>query len=200
MQTLPAFPTTIYAQAIPLDLDEQDIYVNLINQNLTEHSVMSQTPGHLHEIDKFFPLVDKFKRVIEDCFNNEIRFIYSGFKINQMWGNRYTNRQSIGKHTHPNNFISGVFYLDADSDTGGTIFYNPNTCVNHVDLQFKDKPNMSWSRSLCSPPMQHTLILFPSWLEHSSEPNPTNKIRYTISFNLTLTGAVGDKIDLTYAD
>jgi hypothetical protein len=48
--------------------------------------------------------------------------------------------------------------------------------------------------------MQHTLILFPSWLEHSSEPNPTDKTRYTISFNLTLTGPVGDKIDLTYAD
>jgi uncharacterized protein (TIGR02466 family) len=200
MQVLPAFPSSIYAQSIPLSADEQVTYVNLINQNLTGHSVMSQTPGHLHELAEFSDLLDKFKQVVAQCLNEDIGVIYEGFKINQMWGNRYENNQYIGKHTHPNNFLSGVFYLDADIDTGGTIFYNPNPCVKHVDLQFKNKPTMAWSTSLASPPMKHTLALFPSWLEHSSEPNPTDKTRYTISFNLTLTGAVGDKIDLTYAD
>lgn len=67
----------------------------------------------IHNIKKFKPLVDDILKYAKDCFN------YMDVKDNfvpemtGMWGiiNPPGSRNNI--HTHPYNYLSGVFYLKA---------------------------------------------------------------------------------------
>ena len=201
MRRLDAFPSSLYAMDVPLTIAEENYYINYLESNpIRTNSVMSQTLGNLQEKPEFEDLLEKFKTVVFTCLEEETNFIYDGFKISQMWANKFTKNQSIGRHTHPNHFLSAVYYLRVNADQGGTIFFNPNPLIMHLDMPFKkNKGTLPWSKSITCQPVKHNLILFPSWLEHCSEPNRTNFPRYTISFNVLLTGNMGIKEDLTYA-
>jgi hypothetical protein len=74
--------------------------------------------------------------------------------------------------------ISGVFYVKVpEGDSGRLVLVDPRTRVNMSEKRL---------RSLNFPidPKEGTFVLFPSWLEHYVEPNKSDDIRISISFNL----------------
>ena len=74
--------------------------------------------------------------------------------------------------------ISGVFYVKVpEGDSGRLVLVDPRTRVNMSEKRL---------RSLNFPidPKEGTFVLFPSWLEHYVEPNKSDGIRISMSFNL----------------
>ena len=74
-------------------------------------------------------------------------------EITSMWGNVLKPGETHQPHTHSNNFLSGVFYIDADN-TSGITFQDPRPGANvilprkkndHIDnaslLHYKSKTN-----------------------------------------------------------
>lgn len=202
VRILHAFPSTLFALDVPISEEEQKVYLDVISENLYKSSghSFSQTKGNLHLNEKIKPLTKKLKQAVSCIIEDHYLWAVEGFRINQMWANSFERNQWILRHTHPNSHLSGIFYIDANIESGGTIFLNPNQVINHIDIQNKsDAASFSWAKSVTVAATRHRLILFPSYLDHFSEPNRTDRARITISFNVSILEPIGNKISLTYA-
>ena len=101
--------------------------------------------------------------------------------INNSWANINDNGAWNAPHLHNGCWYSGVFYVHSDGDEGR---------ISMIDTHQKvagDFPNSQRTpTSQYYAPITGECILFPSGLMHMVEPNPTNKERYSISFNCSL--------------
>jgi len=130
---------------------------------------------------------DYFKKVHSPKHNVNLR-------ITQSWIN-YTKPGGFHhKHNHPNSFISGVFYPQANRETDKIHFYRDG--FQQIKL-----PPSEWnvwnSDSWWFEVGTGDLILFPSSLTHMVETVKGEDTRISLSFNTFPVGLVGDEIDLT---
>ena len=123
------------------------------------------------------------------------------FYITNSWINKHTEGDHLTRHLHNNSIISGVIYLETSPDSGDIIFYRPFHSMfpypKTVDLDVVDY-NIYNCQSWSITPKNNDIILFPSMLEHSSEPNRTDIPRYCIAFNVFVRGTFGilHKLDI----
>ena len=114
--------------------------------------------------------------------------------ITQSWANYTEPGQYHHKHAHPNSFISGVFYPQADRSVDKIYFYKSG--YERIKVQpatWNHWNSESWWFEVGS----GDLILFPSHLEHMVETKIGNETRISISFNTFLKGHIGVDESLT---
>ena len=101
--------------------------------------------------------------------------------INNSWANINDKGAWNAPHLHNGCWYSGVFYIHSDGDEGR---------ISMIDTHQKVAADFPHSErtptSIPFEPITGECSLFPSGLMHMVEPNPTNKERYSISFNTTL--------------
>lgn len=99
--------------------------------------------------------------------------------ITQMWANEYPKGASISAHVHSNSLLSGCIYFD---DNTPTVFHNQR----QKQLEMVQVPNTTLtpynSETFTVSAEKGRLVLFPSWLVHSSQ--PAAYTRTTVSFNI----------------
>ena len=93
-------------------------------------------------------------------------------------------------HRHPNSIYSGVYYLTGEHTQ--TKFHSPTKLYQQVVFQ-KNKTTPHLEQELTVNASQGNLIIFPSNLTHEVDPNPSEKIRTTLSFNTWFKGEVGNE-------
>ena len=117
------------------------------------------------------------------------------FYITQSWFNINRKGENHPHHSHPNSFISGVFYVAGDDcpiwfSNGDNVFGNSFEVnieeFNQYSAKFWWVPNENFK-----------LILFPSYLEHFVESNESDTPRISLSMNTFIKGNIGDKDNLT---
>mgnify|MGYP003112140952 CR=1 FL=1 len=88
-------------------------------------------------------------------------------------------------HTHPFNFLSGVYYVKVPKNSGNIVFIDPRAQSEVLDAPKKteDLP-IHLSHSVQLEPKDNDLIFFPSWLQHEVQTNNSNQDRIILSFNL----------------
>ncbi len=89
------------------------------------------------------------------------------------------------KHHHSNSDISAAYYVSAHDDCGDIVFYDPRP-ARVYKYPIAKSPNKLNATINSVKPEPGLLVLFPSYLEHSVNPNLSNKKRIVISFNLSL--------------
>ena len=106
---------------------------------------------------------------IKDCF------------IEQSWVNIQKPNSELLKHNHSPSPISGGLYLKVDDKSNKIFFHNPNPFIRIMNAIKSTYNNNSYSYIK---PKNGDLILFPGWLEHSSnrELNQSQE-RIVLSFN-----------------
>ena len=117
--------------------------------------------------------------------------------ITQSWINNANPDQFHPKHKHPNSIISGVMYLDDNTDESlpPIRFYKT---LDMFPLDFKFDGLNEFNASCREfDPAQGTLMLFPSLLEHDVAKNTSDRMRTSISFNSYVRGLVGGRKQLT---
>ena len=89
------------------------------------------------------------------------------------------------KHHHSNSDLSAAYYVSAHENCGDIVFYDPRPAPvhNHPISRTPNKLNATVNSIKPEPGM---LVLFPSYLEHSVNPNLSDKKRIVISFNISL--------------
>jgi uncharacterized protein (TIGR02466 family) len=102
-------------------------------------------------------------------------------KLTNSWINFQKKGSTLLPHTHPGSSISGVMYLNVDENSSHISFHNPNPFSN-----FMSKNNNSFFN--CDfqdiKPKTGCLIIFPSWLQHSSGLSINqSEERVALSFN-----------------
>ena len=106
-------------------------------------------------------------------------------KIKNMWAIINEKGALNQKHHHSNSDISAAYYVSAHDDCGDIVFYDPRPArvYKHPIAKSPNKLNATINSVKPEPGL---LVLFPSYLEHSVNPNLSNKKRIVISFNLSL--------------
>ena len=120
------------------------------------------------------------------------------FYITQSWLNITQPGEYHLDHSHQNSITSGVFYIQ--TDVGQTISYcDPNRKIKNLIIINPQEITNFWSAgTMSSDVKKNMLLLFPSWLEHSVEPNEKQtKDVISISFNTFVRGNLGDQKKLS---
>ncbi len=156
----------------------------------------STTNTQLHKDSKY----SLFHNWVIDCLeqvHDDLKLYCDRLDLTQSWANRLTKGQYVHEHTHPNSFISGIYYLTSTDTPTQFAFKN-------IWYEGWDKPPISLKgdeskiyHSVYTDSNAGDLILFPSTVLHRVDEHKTDDERYTISFNTFPSGTIGDFNDLT---
>lgn len=119
--------------------------------------------------------------------------------ITGLWGNVGGSSASLHSHTHPNNLLSGIFFVRMPEGSGATVFEDPRPQARVL------RPRVLKSNPLNSLEFEYlgtpgTLLLFPAWLEHAVRGSRIDSERITLAFNLMVKGPLGDPSLLAYSE
>jgi uncharacterized protein (TIGR02466 family) len=185
------FPTLIHAEDIKLD--NQQIANDIVawskqDEGLKKTNVNgwhSQT--NMHELPQFKPLIDELFKMQHQIYKEE--GLDRQPRLGNMWANINYKGGYNKPHIHPNSLFSGVYYVKTPPNCGKIIFNDPRPGIQtsmpaRVEGQL---PNYLW-REVYLDTVEGRIIMFPSWLWHCVEPNESNDIRISVSFNFLQDG------------
>lgn len=167
-----------------LDSLNKEQFINNGNDRLPPHIRSYQTDHYLHNNDSYAELYSWFNECINDFSINE-ELDCEQLKITTSWANKYpANTQSHQlEHSHRMSYVSAVYYLTPGAPT---CFIDPLTQRTNNSLEVHNNN----ARSALVEAEPGKLILFPSWLEHSSYPHHAPFDRWSISFNTMPVGKI----------
>lgn len=148
------------------------------------------------------PELKGVKDFVEKSIAEYFKAVYSPknettLRITQSWCNYTEPGQFHHKHAHPNSFISGVLYPQADKETDKIYFYRDG-------YQQLKTPTKDWnpynSESWWMEAYTGRLFIFPSSLVHMVETVHGKDTRISLSFNTFPVGNFGDRESLTGLD
>ena len=149
-----------------------------------------QSNPRLHEHKKYKALSDKALEAAKYVLNEQT-YEYDTCYITNMWSNILKPGEMHKPHTHSNNLLSGVFYVQ--SDEGANIqMYDPRPQADVLRPQPK-KYTKENSSIWFFPSITNRMILFPSWLQHLVPINQSKNDRISIAFNFMLKGKIGSE-------
>ena len=106
-------------------------------------------------------------------------------KINNLWAIINEKGAWNQKHHHSNSDLSAAYYVSAHENCGDIVFYDPRPAPVYKNPITKNPNNLNATVNSIKPEAG-MLVLFPSYLEHSVNPNMSDKKRIVISFNINL--------------
>ena len=126
---IPMFPTLVWKIQVRAELrDAIDAEILGVMESL-RRDLPKLGPGQgwqsvhtLHEREEFRNLVSSIKKAVSGI----LRFLkigYDAFEITGCWANVLANGASHKAHSHPNNFLSGVYYVRTYAGTNTLNFH-----------------------------------------------------------------------------
>ena len=185
------FPTIVYAKDVNLD---NKLFENAVIEWSQKDKGMKRTnmkgwhsQTDMHKIPVFKPLVDELFKMQNEIFKEE--FLESEPILGNMWANINPPGGYNRPHLHPNCHYSGVYYIKTPKNSGQIIFNDPRT-TSHMVMpnRIKATPPPDLWREVRVDPLVGRIIMFPAWLWHCVEPNESNDIRISVSFNFLQKG------------
>lgn len=189
------FPQPVGLYKLERDLTEKEL--NFIKDQETRFNMGNATS--VNNTILRHKAMTKLRDFIESSVSNYFTTVYNpkhkvNLRITQSWTNYTEPGQWHHKHAHPNSFVSGVFYPQANKETDKIYFYRDGFQM----VKLPPKNYNSWnSESWWFDVGTGDLILFPSSLEHMVETVEGNQTRISLSFNTFPVGSIGEEVSLT---
>ncbi len=143
-----------------------------------------QTTHDLHERAEFAGLLPFVQGAVDSVLET-LALRERAWLITGCWANINPPGGFHPPHTHPNNLVSGVYYLRTPPEADAIVFHDPRPQAQllqppatravpetQAEIQVEAKPGR--------------MLLFPAWLRHSVRPNYGSQERVSISFNVML--------------
>lgn len=108
---------------------------------------------------------------------------HDGFDITGCWANIHPAGTVNSRHHHPNNYLSGVYYVAIPDGTGKIEFSDPRTRANMIQPPVQKFNKYAGDRIILDV-QEGRFILFPAWLDHAVPMNRSNGERVSIAFNV----------------
>ena len=187
------FPTPIYI----LDIKDKNLNAQLERDVI---SWMNQDKGikrtnikgwhsttNMHERPEFKRLVNALYEAQKKIYIEE--HLESEPVLGNMWANVNPPGGMNRAHQHPNSLWSGVYYIKAEKNSGQLKIDDPRAAASMVRPKQKSEELSSrlW-RETHYEPVAGRCIMFPSWVMHCVDPNESNDIRISVSFNFLQKG------------
>lgn len=155
------------------------------------------TNDDLHEKKEYKQLVDVIEKEVHLYCKQIVGINKEDVALSCMWANSHTSGHKHHFHQHPNAFISGVVYLQIPNESehpGDIIFNDPRVAKNMSFYDFqKEETDITklcylQHKSRWYVPRTGLVLIFPSWLEHGTQPYvcTSNRKRISLSFNYAL--------------
>jgi uncharacterized protein (TIGR02466 family) len=187
------FSTPIYKTKVDIDFTVKNkLEETPFERSHHNHCFISKNNYVLN--DDYFK---KFNSVILQNVNN---FLFNELMIENnilpvilnSWIVKHEYNDYAPTHFHCNSFLSGIFYLKCDQDSGRLCFVNPlsntSTSFSSIPLHFNySKFNEVNSEEWCFIPEELDLFLFPSNLKHYVT-QCFSEERIVLAFNVGLCG------------
>ena len=104
--------------------------------------------------------------------------------LGNMWANINPPGGYNAPHIHPNSLFSGVYYVKAPKGSGSLVCNEPRAGAQlNMPVRKPGKPPKELWREVHLEPKEGRIIMFPFYLWHNVEPNLSNDIRISVSFN-----------------
>ena len=185
------FPTIVYGKDVQLDNKQlaQDI-INWSNKdkgvNKTNYKGWHSTTD-MGEKPEYQLLLTELIRMQQEVYKHE--HLDRQPKLGNMWANINPPGGMNQPHIHPNALFSGVYYVQSNPKAGRLKIYDPRPGAQiNMPTRKSGDPGRDLWRDANIEPIPGRIIMFPAWLWHSVEPNQSNGIRISISFNFIQDG------------
>jgi uncharacterized protein (TIGR02466 family) len=141
-----------------------------------------QSDHALHELESFRPMrecIAAAARIVLDYLKIE----HGGFDITGCWANLNAPGAGHRAHSHPNNYVSGVYYVRVAPEANTINFLDPRPQAEII------RPPVSAltadnTEQVTVEVRDGTLLIFPAWLKHSVDANRSAQIRISLGFNI----------------
>ena len=182
------FPTPIYIADIKHPTLNQELERDIVAwSNKDKGMIRTNIKGwhsttNMHKLPEYKKLVDMLYACQKTIYEQE--YYESEPVLGNMWANINPPGGMNRAHQHPNSLWSGVYYIKAPKNSGHLKIDDPRAAASMSRPKQKEGPTPSrlW-RETHFEPKAGRLIMFPAWLVHCVDPNNSNDIRISISFN-----------------
>jgi uncharacterized protein (TIGR02466 family) len=144
-----------------------------------------QSEQALHEREALRDLV----ACIDDSAAAVLRFLRIGdepCRITGCWATVLAPGAAHRRHNHPNNFLSGVYYVCTGPGADTINFHDPRAQASVIRPPVVELTAGNTDQVVVRV-RDGTLLMFPSYLEHSVDANAGAQERVSLSFNLMFT-------------
>ena len=182
------FPTPIYIANLQDPTLNQELEKNIIawsnkDKGLNRTNVNSwHSPTNMNELPEYKKLVDILYEAQRTIYDQEQ--LDSEPYLGNMWANVNPPGGMNRTHIHPNSLWSGVYYVKAPKESGHLKVEDPRSVglMSRPRMKPGEQPSRLW-RETHYEPFPGRLIMCPAWLTHCVDPNKSNDIRISVSFN-----------------
>ena len=187
------FPTPIYIADIKHPTLNQELERDIVAwSNKDKGMIRTNIKGwhsttNMHELTEYKKLVDMLYACQKTIYEQE--YYESEPVLGNMWANINPPGSMNRAHQHPNSLWSGVYYIKAPKNSGHLKIDDPRSSAAMCRPKQKEgeKPARLY-RETHYEPIAGRCIMFPSWLMHCVDPNNSNDIRISVSFNFLQKG------------
>lgn len=103
--------------------------------------------------------------------------------ITGCWASVYAPRAAHRAHAHPNNFLSAVYYVRTAPGADTINFHDPRNQAGIIRPPVTELTAQNTDQVVVRV-TNGTLLVFPSYLQHSVDANASDESRVSVSFNL----------------
>ena len=188
-QVLTFFPTFVWVHDLPAakagplnDRLEQAVNELLAPRPEIPAGHTWQTHQDLHERPQFAELAQLVMQTARGVLDF-LKCEPDPYEITGCWANVNPSGSPHNAHTHPNNFLSGVYYVRAPAGSDKIRFTDPRPQIHQLSPRYRERgPENSYEVFLPTP--EGRMVFFPAWLSHSVPPNRSPGERISIAFNI----------------
>ena len=191
--TLSLFPTLVWVFDLPPG-DARTINGGILAwlartaryKERSRSDLSQQTDHDFHLKPEFFRLSGFVTEAAKDVLKS-LELKTDDPEITGCWINVGPKGSRHHEHSHPNNYLSGVYYLTTPPGADSITFYDPRPQAHILSMPTRrSTPSTASSMTVSVQPGR--LILFHSWLRHAVDPNRAEQNRVSLSFNLMFSG------------
>ncbi len=141
-----------------------------------------QSNHRLHVLHEFHDLVDAIDAAAALVLDY-LHIAHHDIRITGCWANVSATGARHGTHSHPNNYLSGAYYVRTEDGADTINFHDPRPQTGIIRPQVQQLTADTADLVVVKVP-QGTRVRFPAWLQHSGDPNRSPNLRISLSFNL----------------
>ena len=183
------FPTFVWKARVPPKVRheiEDDVLAKLDGMrreaNETAPGLGWQSRKDLHRLDEFLGLV----ACIRGAAEHVLEILKTGdaaFEITGLWANMNPKGTAHPRHSHPNNFLSGIYYVRTHEGADTVNFHDPRPQTGIIRPPVTELTAETTDQVVVKV-TDGALLLFPSWLPHSVDASGSDQTRISLGFNL----------------
>jgi uncharacterized protein (TIGR02466 family) len=142
-----------------------------------------QTDPYIHRLPEFAEIARIIRAAAEAAFDS-LNIEKRPFSITGCWVNINPKGGLNTRHTHPNNFLSGTYYVQVPDGAAARIVFDDPRPQAMTIMPRVTRHNKFMGNEIGVDVKAGRLVLFPAWLSHGVPANPDELERITVSFNL----------------